>query len=612
MNITIPHSWLQEFLTTNATPQKIAECLSLCGPSVEKLTKTKDDYLYEIEVTTNRVDCMSVMGIAREAAAILPQFGFPTKFHEPTRSVLEVDQSRSILPLTITDNQHLCPRILAVVLDNVKLKTSPRIIQERLNKVGIRSLNNVVDITNYLMTEIGHPTHVFDYDRIKSHKLILRNSRKGEKLVSLEDKEYTLPGEDIVIDDGTGKIIDLPGIIGTANSIVTANTKRVIFFLETNNPVKMRRTSMILGIRTVAATLNEKGVDSELAMTAMKKGIQLFKQLTGATLASKIYDLYPKPYKPKQITAPLQLIKERLGIEISQKEVNKILQSLGFINNTVPSWRSKDINIPEDIVEEVARIYGYQRLPSILMSTSIPTNYPDEKFELEYQIKTWLAGMGLTEIYTNSMISQELAEKSGLPLNAHLKIKNALSTDWQYLRRSLIPSHNQAFPAFEIANVYLPRPGKLPEEKLQLIISGIGDYLKLKGIIEALSAKLHTEIIPQYQPNSAVIDLAVMLKKASIYPHYQPVSSHPPIIEDLTFTLPEKTFIGPILETIKKIDKLVSSINLSTVYQQNFTFSIKYQSLTSDLSVADIEPIRKKIVSVLTTKFKANLVGNLQ
>ena len=609
MNLTIPHSWLSDFLETNASPQKIAECLSLCGPSVEKLTKTKDDYLYEIEVTTNRVDCMSVMDIAREAATILPRFGFKAKFKSMV--LPQKDQPTKTLSLTITDKNHLCHRILAVILNNVKLKQSSRIIQERLNAAGIRSLNNAVDITNYVMTEIGHPTHVFDYDRIKTHKLILRNSRKGEKIVSLEDKEYTLPGDDIVIDDGTGQIIDLPGIIGTANSVVTDNTKRVIFFLETNDPIKMRRTSMTLGIRTVAATLNEKGVDPETAIVALKRGIQLFKQLAGVTVASKIYDLYPKPYQPKTVNVPLQLIKDYLGIEITQKEVDKILQSLGFINGLVPSWRAKDINIPQDLVEEVARIYGYHRLPSQIMATAIPTNYPEENLNLEYQIKTWLAGMGLTEIYTNSMVSQKIAEASGFPLSSHLKIKNALSEDWQYLRRSLVPSHTQSFPAFEIANVYTPHSGKLPEEKLQLIISGINDYLKLKGIVEVLTAKLHTPIIPQYQSNSVVIDLLPVFKKASIYPHYQPVSSHPPIIEDLTFTLPEKTFIGPILETIKKIDQLIKSVNLSTTYQQNFTFSIKYQSLSKDLSVFDITPIRQKIVTVLSQKFKAKLVGKI-
>lgn len=611
MNLTIPHSWLTEYLETDASPEKIAECLSLCGPSVEKLTKTKDDYLYEIEVTTNRVDCMSVMGICREAAAILPQFGFKAKFSQPTGSLPEVDQTRSF-PLKLQVNQQLCPRFAAVVIKNVTIKPSPAKIKDRLEKSGIRSLNNVIDISNYLMRAYGQPVHTFDFDKIKK-EMILRLSKKGETITTLDNKTFTLTGKDIVIEDGSGKLIDLCGIMGGLNSSVDNQTKNVLLFIQTYNPFNIRYTSMSLAQRTEAAVIFEKEPNPELVKPVLLAGIQLFKQLIGGKPGSKIIDLYPKPYILKKVTIPLQLIKDRLGVDISEKMVIGILDSLGFdcklkienskISIVVPSWRNKDINIPEDIVEEVARIYGYHRLPSQIMATTIPTNYPDEKFQLEYQLKTWLAGMGLTEIYTNSLV--------GCSAPNQLKIKNALSTEWQYLRNSLVPSHTQNFPAFEIANVYLPRPGQLPEEKLQLIISGITDYLKLKGIIEVLSAKLHTEITPLYQSNSVVIDLLPVFKKASIYPHYQPVSSHPPLIEDLTFTLPEQTFIGPVIDSIKTANKLIKSVTLSATYQQNFTFTLKYQSLTSDLSAADIEPIRKKIVSELIKKFKANLVGNL-
>ena len=279
------------------------------------------------------------------------------------------------LPLTVKDPNGLCPRILAVVLDQVSLGPSPQKIKSRLEAAGLRSLNNVVDVTNYVMTEVGHPTHVFDYDRVSSHSLLLRKAKPGEKITSLEDKTYALPGGDIVIDDGSGEIIDLPGIIGTANSVVTPDTKRIIFFLEANNPVKIRRTSMTLGIRTVAATLNEKGVDPELGSTALKRGVMLLKELTGAKVASKIFDLYPQKPTIQTIKLPLQLIKDRLGVDISGRKVKQILENLGFffsidkneqLSVKPASFRTKDIAIPEDIVEEVARIYGYDKLPSKL------------------------------------------------------------------------------------------------------------------------------------------------------------------------------------------------------------------------------------------------------
>lgn len=666
MNIQITHSHLLEFLDTNATPKQLVEYLSLCGPSIESVEKIGDDYIYDIEITTNRVDMMSVMGIARDAATILPQFNIKAKFIPP--QLATITKPKKSLPITIKDSHKTCKRILGIVLDNVDLGPSKKHVQSRLKAAGIRSLNNAIDITNYIMTEIGHPTHVFDYDRIKTKKLILRKSKKGEKITSLENKTYTLPGGDNVIDDGTGNIVDLPGIIGTSNSIVIDNTKRILFFLETNDPVQIRKTSMTLGIRTVAATLNEKWVDPELAMVALKRGVKLFQELTGASIASEIIDIYPNPVKTKTITTKHQLIKDRLGVDISQSNVKNILTSLGFDNQyqessdqytiAVPSFRQKDVSIPEDIVEEVARIYGYHKLPSILMDTPIPTNYPNQNFNLEYQIKAWLAGQGFTELYTNSMISKKLALDSHLPLDSHLKIKNALSEDWQYLRKTLIPSHLEAIAQnphlnsvsfFEIANTYHQASGKLPEERLHLLINTTKDYLYLKGIVEALLDKLHlsptfskdlnphkgwvkesASIItchstqvgslgslllenthPYPQTNASIFSVKKLATLSNPYPTYQPVSKHPPMIEDLTFTLLPKTLLGPVIETIKSTHQLITKVTLTKTYQQNYTFNITYQSLDKPLSDTLITPIRKKIVTNLKTKHKATLVGTL-
>jgi len=652
MNILIPHSWLKEYLITNASPEKIAQTLSLCGPSVERLNKVGNDYVYDIEITTNRIDMMSVLGIAREAAAILPQFNIKAKFSPP--NLPDLTPPSNPLTITITDTHHTCRRILGIVLDNVKLKASNNQVKTRLEAVNIRSLNNAVDITNYVMTEIGHPTHVFDYDRIKTKKLVLRRSKKGEKIVSLENKQYTLPGGDNVIDDGTANIIDLPGIIGTKNSIVIDSTKRVLFFLETNDPLQIRKTSMTLGIRTQAATLNEKWVDPELAITALKRGVQLLKELTGATIASKVHDIYPNPIKPKSVKAPLRLIKNRLGIDINHSEVSHILKSLGFENQyekstdrftiNVPTFRHKDINIPEDIVEEVARIYGYHKLPSKLMATPIPTNYPDENFELEHKIKIWLADMGLNELYTNSMVSKKLVNLSGLPANKHLKIKNALSEDWQYLRLSLTPSHLKAIQNnstsksvsfFEIANTYHQKNNHLPNEKLELIISTTKPYPHLKGILETLFSKLHLKVdfkpsgqkadifhkkellgtVGPSKENSDIFianfDLKPILKLASSYPKYQPISSHPPIIEDLTFTLAPKTYLASVITAIQSSHKLITKVGLVKTYQQNFTFNLTYQSQDKPLTDKLIAPIRKKVVQTIKTRFKAKLVGKI-
>jgi len=652
MNILIPHSWLKKFLKTDASPKKIADCLSLCGPSVEKIERIGHDHVYDIEVTTNRVDMMSVIGIAREAAAILPQFNIKAKLtdnlHQPTKTI----PINEAFPLKVAINQQLCPRFTAVIIKNIQVKPSPKNVQVFLENAGIRPLNNVIDISNYLMRAYGQPVHTFDLDKIKE-KMNLRLSKKGEKITTLDNKTFTLPGNDIVIEDASNRLIDLCGIMGGLNTAVDQSTKNVLLFVQTYNPKNIRQTSMTLGQRSEAAQLFEKNIDPELVMPVLLQGIKLFKKLTNGQQGSQIIDLYPNPPKEKTIKIPIQLIKNRLGINISEKEVSTILKSLSFKTKfskniftiTIPSFRNEDINIPEDIVEEVARIYGYHKLPSILMSTPIPTNYPDENFQLEYKIKTWLADMGLNEIYTNSMVSKKLAQASSFPLTSHLKIKNALSIDWLYMRRSLIPSHlnslkenpnikNVSF--FEIANTYHKKSNSLPEEKLELIISTKKSHNFLKGIIELLFTKMHLD--PQFKPlknsNAAIIinnkqigtigpskknsenqitllSLKPILKLAKAYPNYQPISPHSPIIEDITLTLPKKTYLGPIIKAIKKSHKLIQSVKLTKTYHQNYTFNITYQSQIQALNDKMVAPIRKKIVANLSKKFRAKLVGKL-
>jgi len=285
MNIRILNSWILEYLKTAAKPATIAEKLSLTSVSVEKIEKHGDDYIYEIEVTTNRPDLMSVIGIARETAAILPHFDIDAKY-TPLK-VREVDNN-SPLDLKIVNDLNLVNRICAVAIE-VKLGPSPKKVTERLEAADIRSLNNAIDVTNYVMREVGHPMHAFDYDKLlKTGSLIVRESKKDEKIKTLDGKEHELAGGDIVADNGEGEIIDLLGVMGTENSAVDDNTKRVLLFVDNNNPVKIRKTSMNLGIRSEAAVLNEKGVDPELAMQAILRGVELLEEIANGKVISKV------------------------------------------------------------------------------------------------------------------------------------------------------------------------------------------------------------------------------------------------------------------------------------------------------------------------------------
>jgi phenylalanyl-tRNA synthetase beta chain len=674
LNILVSHNWLKEYLSTQASPQRIAECLSLCGASVESLKKNTADWIFAIEVTTNRVDMMSVAGIARELAAILPQFGIKARLKTDPYQTFKLSEikpeSKKQLPIAIKDPDNLCHRILGVVLDEVHLGKSPQKIQDRLEKAGIRSLNNAVDITNYVMTEIGHPTHVFDYDRIKSHTLLLRRAKKGERIVSLEDKTYELPGGDIVIDDGTGQIIDLPGIIGTKNSIVTQDTKRVLFFIETNNPTQIRKTSMSLAIRTVAATLNEKSVDPELSAVALVRGVQLFKELTKAKVASKVHDLYPQPVKLKKLEVPLQFIEERLGVLLQPIKVKKILESLGFktIYNlktnsyklVIPSWRAEDIAIAEDIVEEVARIYGYHNLPVQLPSGKLPSVPPDQPFVWEQRAKTALKHWGYTETYTYSLQSKALLRKFFLDPKHHLKLTNPLTKDWTRLRTSLLPSLLEVVVAnrradtlrlFELSKVYLPQQQGLPYEVQRLSLVTWGDFYEAKGVGEQLFREFNIPVafephaqITQLEPHESALikgkDLIIgflgklsqpvltnfgldrpvtildlnfdkLVHLATPRRLYQPLPQYPPIIEHLTFANPGTILAGKIMAHIKSVSPLIASTRVIDTYENRLSFEVVYQSKTGSLTDDRVAKIRQNLVHHLE-RLGLQLQGKIQ
>lgn len=512
MNIKITYNWLREYLDTDATPFELQKYLSICGPSVEKIEQVDNDYVFEIEITSNRVDTASVYGIAREANAIVPQFGKKAKLKE--MDLIKLENNANRLPLILSDSKHLCDRIIAVVMDNVQGGQLPEFMRDRLEECGVRSLNNLIDITNYVMLELGQPTHVFDYDRIKTNKLVVRDAKRGEEFVSLDGKVCDLTQDDVIIDDGTGRVIDLPGIMGAENSVVTAQTKRIVFFIESNNPTLIRRTSMRLALRTMAATINEKGPDPELAKTALLRGIELYQKYASAKIASKIYDLYPKKYLTKKVSVSISDIDRIIGVKIAKKEAVGVLEALGFdyhidknrgdiVTVTVPSFRYRDVSTKEDLIEEIARVYGYNRLPNTVQDTKYIKQPKDVElfFELQSKIKHFLKDIGLHEVVNYSMISKDIIENSNLKVSGHLALKNSISRDFEYMRTHLMQSliknvkdnegKTDVVKFFEIGKTYKPTKGNLPEEKYKLGIVTNSSYYDLKGIVDSLLNELN-------------------------------------------------------------------------------------------------------------------------
>jgi phenylalanyl-tRNA synthetase beta chain len=665
MNILIPDSWLREHLDTKATPKQIMDCLSLCGPSVERISKTGNDFVYDIEITSNRVDMASVYGIAREASAILPRFGIPAKLKEFKTN--KPQEPKNILPMNISDPEKICNRILGIVMEVDQMKPSPVEIKTLIEKSGVRSLNNLVDITNYVMLEIGHPCHVFDYDRIKTHQFLIRFAQKNEPIITLDNKKYFLNEEDVIIDDTTGRVIDLPGIMGTENSVVNETTRRILFFIESNNPNIIRKTSMRYGIRTMAANINEKHPDVNLAKQAMEYGISLFEKLAGGKVASELIDIYPCKENIKTIEVARNFITKRLGIELSLTEISEILESLSFeisVNNDLlkinpPSFRQHDIQIPEDIVEEIARIYGYHNLPNNLMTGVIPITQKPLDLPLEEKAKTVLKFLGLTETYSYSMLSSELLKKTGLDTRNTLKISNPLTEELVYMRKSLIPqmlfnlSQNQKqkekIAFFELSKTYIPQKDDLPVEDNYLCIGLLNqDFLHLKGILEVLLEEIGipcVNINPSlansfFQPeqageivinnktigkignisqkllnnftitkNVALLELnfSNLVPFVSKNKKFLSISSHPPVLEDLALIIKPKTYIENLINTIKNINPLIKQAFLYDSFGNTRTIRIVYQNQNRTLTENDVKPIRENILQILKDKFGAQL-----
>lgn len=649
MNILIPDKWLREHLETEATPEQIAEYVSLCGPTIERIEQRNGEPVYDIEVTTNRVDMMSVRGFARECAAILPEFEISAVLKEVT--VPAIEGSREPLGITIENDPELCERILAVKLSGVKLKSSPDWLVQRLEQVDQRGLNNAIDITNYVMWEWGHPIHAFDYDRLVEKKIVIREAHEGEKFETLDHKTFVCAGGEVVFDDGTGNIIDLPGIMGTANTVVTDETKNVLLWIESIDARKIREASMRHQIRSQAAVLNEKDVDPNMADVTMARAVELFESLADAKVASELYDDYPGKVAPEKVEVSQSKIDGYMGISLPPEQVAAMMQRLEIA--TVfdvetktytflpPSFRASDLMISEDFIEEIARLYGYFKLPSRLMKTALPVNERPsvDEFYVESYVKQLLSGWGGFEIYTYSLVSAELAAQSGYAVEAHLKLANPYSDDWQYLRRSLIPSHlefmqeNSQYKGvlFELANIYNPgEAGELPDEHLQLVLSTSGEYGILKGILEALIDKGHAQL--QVEPLEAApsslwmdnrvgevlvngvsvgyigqvhadvvtyavqLDYAVLLGEIRRHPYYRGMQKYPAVIQDITIELPERTYLGPVIDRMYGYNDLIKKVQYVGVYEGAYTFRLYFQADDRNLSDDDVNAIREDLI----------------
>ncbi|MCA9368664.1 MAG: phenylalanine--tRNA ligase subunit beta [Pseudomonadales bacterium] len=661
MNILIPHTWLKEHLETEADPKTIQKNVSLCGPSVERIYDIEGDNVYDIEVTTNRVDSMSVRGIARETAVILKQFDIKAEL-KPLTLLEDLQPEVEPLPLPkIINDPELSKRVICVVLQGVKRNPTPEWMAKRLLQTEQNVHDAVIDITNYVTHELGHPCHAFDYDKLMNTggEINIVEAKSNETFTTLDGNEFTTVGGEVVFKNGEGEIIDLPSIKGTVNTSIDDSTQNVLLLLESITAEKVRFASMTHAIRTTAAQLMEKHVDPELAKTVLLRGVELYRELCEAKIASPIYDDFPGKVEPTPVIVPLHRITDYLGLTIETDRIVSILETLGctttvsdeVLTVTPPTFRP-DIAIPADVIEEIARIYGYHNLPSTLMDTPIPTTKPsDVDFVLENRIKHFLANIGWQEIYSYSMVSEAIAKQSGYALDGHLALQNPLTDDRIYMRRSLVPSleeiiaqnaREEHLSVFEIANVYHPLAHQLPSQELMLTMVSTDQYTTVKGALEAVMCQFFVEnvkvkpidgshlcnsvqcgevwvgnnllgsimVLPTGH-TAAELQISQLMKVAQKHPTYHSIPKTAEVREDITLTLPEKTLVGEVIKTLQSSHELITSIELKDVYHQNYTFAITYWQPEENLSSADVEPARKALVEAAEAQYSAQLVGEI-
>ncbi len=482
------------------------------------------DQIIEIKnkALTHRPDTFSIEGLAREIAAIQGTAFKPLSWMGAPESI-KPEVVEPTLELTIVNNARaLCPRYIAVVLDNVNVGPSPQWLQIRLAKLGVRPVNNVVDISNYLMMEAGQPSHAFDYDKVVKKDvdsqgkavITVRMANGGERITTLDGQSRELSSDAIIVADSTNPI-GIAGVMGGKDTEIDEQTKRVIFQVENLDMYSVRRTSMKLGIFSDAVTRFSKGLDPNRCEPVLYKGIQMLSEYAGAVLATNIIDDYPSPIRERAITFSPALVRSRIGSDIPDERMEKILTSLCLAvkqdkkNKTmtvvVPTFR-RDLSIAQDIDEEIVRIYGYDRLKPTLPTRSTAPTLENEPREHRLRIKNILCSLGANEFYTYSFVGKALYEGCNLDLSGSHMLRNSLSPELKYMRPVIVPSLLEKVPlnissrkeyaGFEIDLVNPVSEGSgtryaLPEEPRHLGIVHTISYYHAKLYVEDLMKSLY-------------------------------------------------------------------------------------------------------------------------
>ena len=506
-------SWLRDYIDIELSAQEVAEILSNRGFPYEGIEQLDNDAVIDVEVTSNRGDCLGYIGIARELAAATGK-----ELKLPRVELEESSKPASEFASVEIREPQLCQRYTARIIDGVKVGPTPDWMRKRLEAIGMRSVNNVVDATNYAMMETGQPPHAFDNKKLFGGKIIVRKAQAGEQIISIDGSKCELTPDMLVIADATYPVA-VAGVMGGMDTEVGDKTTTVLLEDAFFSPLSVRTTSRNLSLPSEASFRFCRIVDIENIDWASKRTAQLMIQVSGGKAAKGVVDVYPVKPKPKQATLRLSRLKKLLGIDVPNNTVIQILTSLGFspkqngeqITCSVPTWRS-DIYREADLIEEVARVYGYDKIPTENAIT-IEVSPTDTRKKTIDVIGTYLTGCGFYETVTISFIDKQDAELFAQNEDKrHLSVKDVTRTGTNLLRQSVLPSlfgviktnhnvGNTPCRLFEIADTYIPaQAGKLPIEKTRLTITGDSDFRDIKGVVDGLLKTIASDAVVKFEP----------------------------------------------------------------------------------------------------------------
>jgi len=677
------YNWLQSFFQKRLPkPEKMAEILTMHFAEVEECYPVKysrgefkrvqkfsigrgNDFILDIDIRPNRAgDCFSHIGIAREISAIT---GLKLKKQDIKIKEDKNLKTKDFVSVEVRDKK-ACPRYTARVITDVKVGPSPKWLKERLEICGLRSINNIVDITNYVMLEMGQPLHAFDSEKIensvkKNKKIIVRFAKKGEKIITLDGEKYDLYNDVLVIADEK-KPLAIAGIKGGKSAEIDLKTKTIIIESANFNPKVIRFGSKMIDLKTDASVRFEHGIDPNLTEYAINRAVYLVQKIAGGKITKGLTDVYPKKNLAKKIKLDLNYIKNLLGLKIPNTEIVNILKRLDFkaktgstkIDVVVPTFRI-DVSLPEDLIEEIGRIYGYEKIPFVFPVAALTPPQKNLDIFWEELTKDFLKELGFTEVYNYSFISQKDAENFNYNNKELIEIENPISSDFQYLRPTLIINllknidknykNFKEIKIFELGKVF----NKTFKEKKMLsgAITG-NDFYFAKGIIDSLFQKIGIANVwyDEYHPTPEMsknsmwhpkkcaeiklnseeigflgeisqqikiprtivfdIDFEKLSKLASEEQEYKPLSRYPAAIRDIAILVPFNVKVEEVLNVIYNVGgPLIRDVDLFDIYQgeelpegkKNLAFHIIYQAEDRTLSSEEIDNLQGKIIRSL-------------